>query len=136
MSAYIYICVKIDGQNLIVKHERICKRFIIYICARIYDIRILHIGVREMGVNLRRKIIFKSRQMVFYSNSLKPCQNYLTLQYNQNGVKCIHLTYPVTHLHYHTKFKITVKTRPVYDTVKIKFQPNYLKLFNIKLIII
>lgn len=29
--------IKIDGQDLIVKHERICKRFIINICATIYD---------------------------------------------------------------------------------------------------
>lgn len=36
----IYICIKIDGQDLIMKHERICKRFIINICATIYDIHI------------------------------------------------------------------------------------------------
>jgi len=45
------------------------------------------IGVKEMGVNLRRKIIFKSRQMVSYSNSFKPCQNYFTLlRYNRTTV--------------------------------------------------
>jgi len=44
-------------------------------CA-IYNIRTYCIGVEEMGVNLRRKIIFKSRQMVSYSNSFIPCQNY------------------------------------------------------------
>lgn len=57
-------------------------------CHAIYDIYILHIGVKEMGVNLRRKIIFKSRQMVVsYSNSFTPCQNYLTLllRYNRTN---------------------------------------------------
>jgi len=64
-----------------------------------YDIRYTYcIGVKEMYENLRRKIIFKSRQMVSYSNSFKPCQNYLILQNNLNTVYFIIITYWVTNI--------------------------------------
>lgn len=67
-----------------------------------YDIRYTYcIGFKEMYENLRHKIIFKSRQMVSYSNSFKPCQNYLILQNNLNTVYFI-TTYIATLSYLHT----------------------------------
>lgn len=96
--AYMYMYIKIDGQDLIVKHERICKRFIINICATIHDIHIAYLGVKEMGVNLRREIIFKSRQMVSYSNSFKPCQNYLTRRCGITELPILYRTFLSSHI--------------------------------------